>query len=271
MDWEPATSALVSKWPHGVEQQDSSSGEELPFPQNSRRPRGRGRGRGKWRGVERQDSSSGEEPHLPRTAGDKEVEYEEKGEAAVKPDQPAHLKRGGMMLTFQTSHHHSPPSEPRNVPGPQLIRSATYTAVQLFQLFFTNSVLKTILENTNNCGSTHHSTPSIPWIDLKLQDMFAFMSLVVYMGVVKCFSFTDYWRGGHLYSLLFPRRVITGKKFLRISQSLHLSSSVGDAANDERRGTGAYDHLGKIKPLYEEMRDSCRRNYHPGQEITIDE
>ncbi|KAF1393438.1 hypothetical protein PFLUV_G00015700 [Perca fluviatilis] len=64
---------------------------------------------------------------------------------------------------------------------------------------------------------------------------------------------------------------MTGKKFLRISQSLHLSSSVGDAANDERRGTGAYDRLGKIKPLYEEMRDSCRRNYHPGQEIAIDE
>ncbi|TDH06475.1 hypothetical protein EPR50_G00113700 [Perca flavescens] len=64
---------------------------------------------------------------------------------------------------------------------------------------------------------------------------------------------------------------MTGKKFLRISQSLHLSISVGDAANDERRGTGAYDRLGKIKLLYGEMRDSCRRNYHPFQEISIDE
>ena len=113
MDWEPATSAPVSKWPHGVEQQDSSSGEELPFPQNSRRPRGTGQGRGKGRGVEQQDSQVRSLIfQLPRTAGDKEVEDEEKGEAAVKPDQPAHLKRGGMMLTFQTSHHHSPPSDP---------------------------------------------------------------------------------------------------------------------------------------------------------------
>ena len=99
------------------------------------------------------------------------------------------------------------------------------------------------------------------------------MSLIVYMGVVKCFSFTDYWRGGHLYSLPFPRLLMTGKKFLRISQDLPVPSpqQLCDAANDERRGTGAYDRLGKIKPLYEEMRDSCRRNYHPGQEIAIDE
>uniref|UniRef100_A0A8D0AC50 PiggyBac transposable element-derived protein domain-containing protein n=1 Tax=Sander lucioperca TaxID=283035 RepID=A0A8D0AC50_SANLU len=212
----------------------------LPTPQNSRRQRGRGRGKGKGRGCSQARSSSPSEERW------NDVDVPD-----ITPPQP----------TFR----------PRNVPGPQLIRTATYTALQLFQLFFTNSVLKTILQNTNHCGSTHHSTPSIPWIDLTLQDMFAFMSLIVYMGVVKCFSFTDYWRGGHLYSLPFPRRVMTGKKFLRISQSLHLSSSVGDAANEERRGTGAYDRLAKIKPLYEEMRDSCRRNFHPGQEISIDE
>ena len=273
MDWEPATSAPVSKWPHGLEQQDSSSGEELPFPQNSRRPRGRGQGSGKGRGVEQQDSSSGEEPHLPTPQNSRRQRGRGRGKgrgcSQARSTSPSEERWNDVDVPDITPPQ--PTFRPRNVPGPRLIRTATYTALQLFQLFFTNSVLKTILQNTNNCGSTHHSTPSIPWIDLTLQDMFAFMSLVVYMGVVKCFSFTDYWRGGHLYSLPFPRRVMTGKKFLRISQSLHLSSSVGDAANDERRGKGAYDHLGKIKPLYEEMRDSCRRNYHPGQEIAIDE
>ncbi|XP_039679214.1 uncharacterized protein LOC120573509 [Perca fluviatilis] len=242
MDWEPATSAPVSKWPHGVEQQDSSSGEKLPFPQNSRRPRGRGQGRGKGRGVEQQDSSSGEEPHLPTPQNSRRQRGRGRGKGSVcsqaRSTSPSEERWNDVDVPDITPPQ--PTFRPRNVPGPQLIRTATYTALQLFQLFFINSVLKTILQNTNNCGSTHHSTPSIPWVDLTLQDMFAFMSLVVYMGVVKCFSFTDYWRGGHLYSLPFPRRVMTGKKFLRISQSLHLSSSVGDAANDERRGTGAH-------------------------------
>ncbi|KAM6901652.1 piggyBac transposable element-derived protein 4 [Lycodopsis pacificus] len=101
--------------------------------------------------------------------------------------------------------------------------------------------------------------------------MFSFMSLIVYMGVLKCSGFTDYWRGGKLYSLPFPRRVMTGKKFLRVSQSLHLSSSVEDAANEQRRGTAAFDRLYKIKPLYEEIREACKRNYHPSQEIAINE
>lgn len=97
------------------------------------------------------------------------------------------------------------------------------------------------------------------------------MSLVIYMGVVKCSAFTDYWRGGKLYSLPFPRQVMTGKKFLRICQSLHLSSLAEDAANEKKRGTAAFDRLCKIKPLYEEMRAACKRNYHPSQEIAIHE
>ena len=97
------------------------------------------------------------------------------------------------------------------------------------------------------------------------------MSLVVYFGVVKLCAFTDYWRVGNLYGLPFPKKVMTGKKFLRISQSLHLCSLEMDAANDQKRGTLAFDRLAKLKPLYEEIREACRTNYHPSQEISIDE
>ncbi len=74
------------------------------------------------------------------------------------------------------------------------------------------------------------------------------------------------WRGGNLYSFSFPEKLITGKKFLRICHSLHLSTTVDDAANEQRRGTAEFDHLCKIKPLYIEMREACKTNYHPGQE-----
>ncbi|XP_068583273.1 piggyBac transposable element-derived protein 4-like [Cebidichthys violaceus] len=163
-----------------------------------------------------------------------------------------------------------PTFRPTRSPGPQLLRGATYTSLQLFQLFFTNSTLQTIIRNTNDCGSAH-STASDPWVDLTLQDMFSFMSLVVYMGVVKCSALTDYWRGGELYGLPFPRRVMTRARFLRICRALRLSSPAADAANEQKRGTAAFDPLCKIKPLYQEMRDACIRNYHPSQEIAIEE
>lgn len=163
-----------------------------------------------------------------------------------------------------------PTFKPLHPPGPRLVRTRTYSALQLFQLFFTNSVIQTILQNTNDFGSVHHSTPSSPWTDLILQDMFSFMALVIFMGVVECSAFSDYWRGGKLYSFPFPRRVMTSKKFFRMCEALHLSSSEVNAVNKQRRGTAAFDRLGKIKPLYEELRDACRRNYHPCQEIAID-
>ncbi|XP_075948068.1 uncharacterized protein LOC142950046 [Anarhichas minor] len=163
-----------------------------------------------------------------------------------------------------------PTFRPTRTPGPQLRRRATYTALRLFQLFFPNSTLQTIVQNTNDHGSTH-STASDPWIDLTLQDMFSFMSLVVYMGLVKCSALTDYWRGGELYGLPFPRRVMTCTRFLRICRALRLSSPAADAANEQKRGTVAFDPLCKIKPLYLEMRDACIRNYHPSQQIAIEE
>ncbi|KAJ8272672.1 hypothetical protein GJAV_G00092040 [Gymnothorax javanicus] len=161
--------------------------------------------------------------------------------------------------------------KPTHLPGPRLIRTATFSPLQLFQLFFTSSALQTIIQNTNDFGCSRHSTPSSPWIDLTMHDMFAYMSLVVYMGVVKCSEFTDYWRGGKLYGLPFPRRVMTGKKFLKISQSLRLSNPAVDAVNERRRGTAGFDRLCQIRPLYDEMREACKRNYQPGQEISIDE
>ncbi len=106
---------------------------------------------------------------------------------------------------------------------------------------------------------------------MTLQDMFAFMAMVIYMGLVKLPAITDYWRGGNLYNFPFPKKLITGKKFLRICRSLHLSSLVEDAANEQKRGTAGFDRLCKIKPLYIEMKDACKTNYHPGQEISIDE
>ncbi|XP_060942279.1 piggyBac transposable element-derived protein 4-like [Limanda limanda] len=160
---------------------------------------------------------------------------------------------------------------PPRAPGPQLRRSGTsHTALQLFQLYFTSSVLQTILQNTNDFGA-NCSSATKPWRDLTMEDMFSYMSLLIYMGVVKCSAYGDYWRQDKLYSLPFPRRVMSGRKFLRISGALHLSSLSADAANEKKRGTAAYDRLGKIQPLYEEMRDACKRNYQPSQDIAIDE
>uniref|UniRef100_A0A671KS10 PiggyBac transposable element-derived protein domain-containing protein n=1 Tax=Sinocyclocheilus anshuiensis TaxID=1608454 RepID=A0A671KS10_9TELE len=193
----------------------------------------------------RHDSDESEDDVSDKEKGEGEGEL---AAAAVKLRcQPAHLKRwNGVDVPEVTPPQ--PTFRPTKSPGPQLIRTANYTVLQLFQLVFTNSMLLTIIKTTNDFHS-NNSKPSDLWIDVTLQDMFAFMAMVIYMGLVKLPAITDYWRGGKLYSLLFPKKLFAGKKFLRICHSHHLSS------------TTELDCLCKIKPLYTEMRDPVRWGY----------
>ncbi|KAF7217546.1 uncharacterized protein [Nothobranchius furzeri] len=158
-----------------------------------------------------------------------------------------------------------------HLPGTKLLPTTNYTPIQIFQLFFTNTIIQKIIQNTNEFGATHRPKSMTPWTDVSLKEMFSFMALVIYMGLVKCCSITDYWRGGKLYELPFPKSVMTCKRFLQIRHALHLSSSTEEAANERKRGTQDYDSLCKIKPLYEELRVACKDNYHPSLNISIDE
>ncbi|XP_008395374.1 piggyBac transposable element-derived protein 4-like [Poecilia reticulata] len=163
-----------------------------------------------------------------------------------------------------------PTFRPLRTPGPQLIMMAPYTALDLFQLFFTKSALQTIVKNTNENGRAHCSTKYHTWTDITLKDMYSFLSLVIYMGFVKCCALTDYWRCGTLYDLPFPRKVMSGNKWLGILQALKLSSLEDDAKNEKKKGTPEFDCLANIKPLYDDIREACRHNYQPRQEMAVD-
>ncbi|KAF7214334.1 piggyBac transposable element-derived protein 4 [Nothobranchius furzeri] len=163
-----------------------------------------------------------------------------------------------------------PTFRPLRPPGPQL-SSTSYRPLQLFQLYFTNSVLLTIIQNTNQFAAKHMSTTDVPWTYLSVPEMLSFMALVIFMGFVKCSSIADYWKRAKLYGLPFAKSVMTCRRFHLICRALCLSSMAENAVNDQKKGTPAYDHLCKIKPLYTELRDACKKNYHPMQNISVDE
>ncbi|XP_067271486.1 piggyBac transposable element-derived protein 4-like [Pseudorasbora parva] len=161
---------------------------------------------------------------------------------------------------------------PRNTPGPQLMSNSSCSPLQYFDLFFSKSVMKTIVSNSNAYGAKRQEgKKEEEWRDISVKDFKSFLALVIYMGLLKCFKLTDYWRKSEIYSLPFPAQIMSGRKFLWICAALHLSDPKVDAENDEKKGTPEYDRLCRIKPLYQDIRDACRASFHPFQNISIDE
>uniref|UniRef100_A0A9J7ZVJ6 PiggyBac transposable element derived 4 n=1 Tax=Cyprinus carpio carpio TaxID=630221 RepID=A0A9J7ZVJ6_CYPCA len=164
-----------------------------------------------------------------------------------------------------------PTFRPKQKPGPRLVSTASCTPLQYFELFFSKTVLRTILSNSNAYGAMRQEGTKKPWEDISIKDLKSFIALVIYMGLLKCFKLTDYWRKSQIYNLPYPSQIMSGRKFMTISKALHLSDPKVDAENDKKRGTPEYDRLCKIKPLYQDMRDACRASFHPSQNISIDE
>ncbi|XP_052446701.1 piggyBac transposable element-derived protein 4-like [Carassius gibelio] len=160
---------------------------------------------------------------------------------------------------------------PKQKPGPRLVSTATCSPRQYFELFFSKTVMRTILANSNAYGAMRQEGSKKQWEDISLEDLRSFIALVIYMGLLKCFKLTDYWRRSKIYNLPYPTQIMSGRKFMTISKALHLSDPKVDAENDKKRGTPEYDRLCKIKPLYQDMRDACKASFHPSQNISIDE
>ncbi|RXN32289.1 piggyBac transposable element-derived 4-like protein [Labeo rohita] len=165
-----------------------------------------------------------------------------------------------------------PNFSPKRQPGPQLTTDAAYTPLQLFQLFFTNSAVKTIVRNTNkNAEKRAKAGKKFVWVPLTITEFYSYLALVVYMGLVKAKSIADYWARKRMYNFSYPQSIMSRARFQAISWNLHFCDLQEDEENNKKKGTAGYDRLLKIKPLYTDVLSACRKHFHPNREILVDE
>ncbi|XP_077075605.1 MAGUK p55 subfamily member 5b isoform X2 [Siphateles boraxobius] len=168
-----------------------------------------------------------------------------------------------------------PNFSPKRPPGPQLWADSTYTPLQLFQLFFTSSTIKTIIRNTNSNAEKRAKAGKklerSTWVPLTVAEFYSYVALVVYMGLVKVKSIADYWTQKRMYNFPYPQSVMSQARFQAISWNLHLCDLQEDENNNKKKGTPGYDRLLKIKPLYTDVLSACKKHFHPNREISVDE
>ncbi|KAK7166547.1 hypothetical protein R3I93_006338 [Phoxinus phoxinus] len=161
--------------------------------------------------------------------------------------------------------------KPAQEPGPQILKNRCSSPLQFFHLLFPKTTLQTIVGHTNDYGAKRQQRKGKVWENIYLSDLKSYIALVIYMSMFKCSSLTGYWSVSQHFSLSFPAKVMSYQKFMSISKALHLSDSREDEKNRVRKGTAAFERLGKIQPLYQVIREGCKTFFHPFQNITIDE
>lgn len=161
---------------------------------------------------------------------------------------------------------------PKRNPEPQLVMERMYSPLQVFQLFFPTSVVDTIVKNTNTYARMRSEAgKKFLWVPLKAQEMYSYIALVIYIGLLSAKSIIDYWSGKNIYCLPFPKSVMSRSRFQAVTWNLHLCDLKEDRANALKKGTHDHDRLFKIKPLYTDIITACKTYFHPNRQLAVSE
>lgn len=127
---------------------------------------------------------------------------------------------------------------PARIPGPTFDTKASWSPLSLFQLFFSTTVVRTIIDNTNaNAVKRLQAGKKFLWRALTVSDFYVFMAIIIFSGLVNVHHRADYWRRQWPYNFAFPSEKMTRDRFEAILWSLHLSNPREDEENERRRNT----------------------------------
>ena len=141
------------------------------------------------------------------------------------------------------------------------------SVVEVFELFFTESICVYIVEQTNMYAREVLGEKYDSWDKVTVGELRAYFGFMLLMGLVSLPALDDYWRRDTFlrYSPIADR--ISRDRFRDIHRFLHFNSN----CNLPLVGEPGHHRLGKVRPVMEALQERFSQLYQPHCENAVDE
>jgi hypothetical protein len=140
--------------------------------------------------------------------------------------------------------------------------------VELFRKFWSHETLRRINRYAGSLDENRVPRGRGGWYPITEKELKVFMAVILYMGMKKLPNMKAYWAKSEEF---FYCNVIAGlftrKRFLALLRCLHVTDP-GTYVED--RSSPEFDKMHQTRWLINEMKASCKREWHLGQHVTVD-
>ena len=105
------------------------------------------------------------------------------------------------------------------------------------------------------------------WHETTTSEMKAFVGLHVLFGIKQLPSYRLYWSKNPLLGVIEVQKVMSRNRFNKLVQYLHVNDSTQSLPRDDPQ----HDKLFKIRPILDCVLGTCRSEYLPSKNISVDE
>jgi hypothetical protein len=143
------------------------------------------------------------------------------------------------------------------------------TALEIFQLFFSENIMQKITIETNNYFLFITKNKPLPpksrlrkWENTTPDELFIFFAVTMLMVRAKKLNISDYWSTDHLLATQQFSDFMSRDRYLLLLRLLHFNDN-----NFQTEG----DKLYKLRPVIDHLRAKFGEMFYPFQNICIDE
>lgn len=143
--------------------------------------------------------------------------------------------------------------------------------MNFFQLFFPDTILETIVKNTNAYASSKGADTNVGrlWEPLTLQEFLRFIAYLIYRGLFPSARLADYTTDSRK-----PRHIdfgLTLKRVEQIKRYLHISAPPIDPEPSTQAPQPAPAYYEKVQPLLAHVQSVSKAHYVPRTNVAVDE